>query len=206
MAERIQDVDMSAETPDHYRRFSPEQRQGLEAVGFTFAVNVQALSLDQLSQDPSARDLFAYITGIVELRSITPVARQVAVNPRSPYVLGSQGLSYDDQLELVEIEARKLRSTCLKVGTLEGVDFGPERASVLSQLDFEHQRRFKGTKLFPDYFVRSNDEYDHPRFGPLVPGVGRHRPGDPLAVLVWERGHRPPFLGLSFVATPAGNR
>lgn len=201
-----QDIDVPAETLDTNRRFSPEQLQGLETVGFTFATDVQALSLDQLWEDSSTRQLFAYITDIPELRNIVPVARQVAVNPKQPYVEGSQGLRYDGQLEAADQVVRKLKNTHLQRGTLEGVDFAPDRASVLSQLDFEYQARFSGQKLYPNYFVRSQDEYDHPGFGPCVTFVGRSGRGNQLDVHDWTRVDHAPHLRLSLVATPAGTR
>ena len=186
--------------------FSPEQYQGLESIGFTFAIDIQALSLGQLSQDPISSRLFDYITDIEQLRNIAPTARQVAVNPKQPYVEGSQDLGYDDQREMADRVVRNLRGTCLKKGTLEGVDFTPDKASVLSQLDFAHQARFNGQKLYPDYFIRSEDEYDHPRFGPSVTLVGRSHPSDPLIVRGWFRSNHFPGLGLSLVATPSGSR
>lgn len=201
-----QDTATLAETSDNQRRLSPEQLLGLESIGFTFVMDVRALSLDQLSQDPSVEHLFGYVTYIAELRNIVPVARQVAVNPKQPYVKGSESLGYDDQLEKRDEEVRKFRRTHLKRGTLEDIDFGPDRASVLSQLDFASQNRFSGQKLFPDYFVRSQDEYDHPRFGPRVARVGRCVRGNRLDVLVWHRRDCHPDLGLSLVATPAGIR
>lgn len=200
-----QDTDISVETPDN-RRFSPEQLQGLESIGFTFAMDVQASSLDQLSKDPSVKHLFSYVTDIVELRNIVPVARQVVVNPKQPYVEGSQNLGYDDQLEVADRVVKKLKSTRLKRGTLEGIDFAPDKASVLSQLDFAYQARFNGKELYPNYFVRSQDEYDHPWFGPHVTSVGRGGQGDRVRVNGWGRQGCYPGLGLSLVATPAGTR
>lgn len=201
-----QDMDVSVETPDNRRIFSPEQLQGLESIGFTFVTDVKALSLDQLSKDPSVKHFFAYITDIAELRSIVPVARQIAVNPKQPYVEGSQDLGYDDQLEVADKVVRKLKSTRLKGGALEGVDFAPDRASVLSQLDFAYQARFDRRKLYPDYFVRSQDEYGRPGLDPSVAIVGRGGQGHRLSVSDWHRLAHDPRLGLSLVATPSGTR
>lgn len=201
-----QDAAIPVETPDNQRKLSPEQLQGLKSIGFTFVRDVQALSLDQLSRDSSVKHLFGYVTDIAELRNIVPVARQVAVNPKQVYVEGSENLGYDDQLEVRDRVVRKLLKTPLKRGTLEGVDFAPDKASVLVQLDFAYQVAFNGQKLFPNYFVRSQDEYDHPGFGPDVAGVGRGVRGGRLGVSGWYRRGRCPSLGLSLVATPAGIR
>lgn len=202
----IQDVAVSVETPDNIRRLSPEQLQGLESIGFTFTMDVQALSLDQLSKDSSVRHLFDSVTHIAELRNIVPVARQVAVNPGQPYVKGSENLGYDDQLEVRDRVVKDLLKAPLKRGTLEGIGFAPDRASVLSQLDFAYQVRLNGRKLYPNYFVRSQDEYDHPEFGPFVMDVGRFVQADQLYVDRWYRLDCRPDRRLSLVATPAGSR
>lgn len=201
----VHDGFTTTETLDNQRILSPEQLRGLESISFTFVTGIRALSLDQLSKDPSAKDLFAYITDVTELRSIVPAARQVAVNPKQPFVEGSQGLGYDDQLDVADKAIRKLRRTNLKRGTLEGIDFAPDKASVLSQMDFAYQAGF-GQKLYPDYCVRSQDEYDQPGFGPSVTVVGRNDRGDRLDVFDWYRQGRNRCLGLSLVATPAGSR
>ncbi len=190
------------------RRFHPDQLAGLKEIKWTFNMEALPVSVGQLLEDESIAPLFGFVNSSQQMRDVVPVARDVAVNPSELFILGSENLSFDDQCQINEGYVTGLRKRNLKTGTLDGIDFGLDHASVYAQFDFEHQKRFRGKKLFPaGKFARTIDEtLVDPTFGPGLADVGRRFGGSRLDVDDWgaRRGY-PRVRGVS-VATPAGNR
>lgn len=169
------------------RKFHPDQLTGLKEVGITFSMEAQSVSVGQLWEDEATKPLFGHVTSSQQMRDIVPVARDVAVNSQQIFVPGGENLSFDDQRQHNEDYVRGLRKRNLKNGgTLDGVEFGMDHASVLAQLDFEHQKRFNGKKLVVGGFGRTIDETSvDPEFGPHLAGVGRDFRGHRLYVPAW---------------------
>ena len=175
------------------RRFSPEQRQGLEAVGFTFCMKVQPLSIGQLYEDRELRSCFGYVHGLLQIRSVVPIAREVVVNPKQLAL---------PEAQTTEEFVRQLRERSLTGGTLEGVDFGMDCASVYAQLEFGYQRTF-GRKLFSDFFASTIDEIDSGTGSSfLLALVGRRDIGDRLVIPGRHRDDSAPHIRIVLVATP----
>lgn len=201
---------ISLPTPEQLveaRRFQPEQQAGLEKVGWNFLIEVKPRSIGQLLEDEIVKRKFDYVHPSEQMRNIIPAARQIAVNPSELFIPGSENLSADDQDQKIEDEVRKLRKKNLKKGTLEGIDFARDHASVYAQFDFVYQQSFGGRKLIVDAFARTIDEtYYDARVGSSLAGVGRFFGDGLLYVDVWYACYGDPgVLGLP-VATPAGDR
>lgn len=189
------------------RKFHPDQLAGLKEVGITFSMEAQSVSVSQLWEDEATRPLFGQVTSSQQMRDVVPIARDVAVDPKQIFVPGGANLSFDDQRQRNEDYVHQLRKQNLRTGTLDGVEFGMDHASILVQLDFGHQRRFHGKTLIVWGFGRTIDEtYVDPKFGPGLADVGRSFRDYPLKVGDWDARRGFPGVGLVSVATPAGNR
>ncbi|TSC88092.1 MAG: hypothetical protein G01um10147_323 [Microgenomates group bacterium Gr01-1014_7] len=194
------------------RRLHPDQRKGLVEAGFNFSMDALAVSVGELYADNTLRPLFGYVNDSEQMRAVVPVAREVAVNPdlnpdrrQAVFLPGSFNLSFDDQQGELDKFVQKLRKSNLKTGTLEGVDFAMDHASVLVQLDFESQRR--GRKLIFGGWGRSIDETSvDPEFGPHLADVGRYFTDLQLHVPVLKARDGHPSVGIVPVASAAGNR
>lgn len=132
------------------------------------------------------------------MRANVPPQIEVAINPNNFRIEGSNNLSTGDQFEKI-----KKQETILKYKLPENVRgiismIMPEHASILAQLDFEHQKRTEKV-LFTDWFGRTDDQ--------TVPGyvahVGRYDPTYRLGVNDWHRGGRHVYVfAVSVVVLP----
>lgn len=189
------------------RRLQPDQLAGLKEVGVSFSMGALPISIGQLWGDETTKPLFGYVNPSQAMRDVVPVAREVAVSPKQIFILGGENLSFDNQRQKNEDYVRQLRKKNLKTGTLDGVDFGMDHASIFAQLDFEHQRRFNGRKLIVGGFARTIDETGVDlEVGPDLAVVGRSFNDSGLDVVGWGARYGDPRVWLVSVATPAGNR
>ncbi len=195
------------------RSFQPDQLKGLKEVGWNFSMESLPVSVGQLYSDEATKPLFGYVSESQQMRAVVPVAREVVINPnlnsdsrQAVFLPGSGNLSFDDQQEKLDSYVRQLRKKNLKKGTLDGVDFAMDHASVYAQFDFKSQRDF-GRKLIVGGWARTIDEtYVDPEFGPLLADVGRGLTDDRLLVGDWHARLGVPFVGVLPVASPAGPR
>lgn len=195
------------------RRFYPEQVTGLKEIGWIFQMEILPLSVNQLLEEPETRQLFGTVHPSGQVREVVPVARQVAVQaifhngifiPEEAFIPGAANLSFYDQRQRAEEYVHNLRHRNLRYGTLDGIDFGMDRVSVVAQLDREHKRRFN-RKLIVGGFTSTIDEAYDERYGLLGHAqVGRVWELNDLTILA---GNAPnPTVNVFLVATPAGDR
>lgn len=189
------------------RSFYPEQLQGLKEVRFTFFMEALPLSIEELYSDSATKPFFGHVNPTEQMRGIVPVGREVAVNPEELFVPGSENLSFEDQIVEAEKYVNVLRRK-LKKGTLDGVNFGVDHASVHAQLDFEYQKRRDRKLIIGERFTRTIDvtTADYGFAGPALALVGRWFTYDSLNIFDFYAHLGRPNIGLILVATPAGSR
>lgn len=187
------------------RSFHPDQLVGLAEIEFTFSMDVLPVSVGQLWEDKATKPPFGFVNPSQKMRDVVPVARAAAVNYRRFFISGGESLSFVDQQQKLEDYIRII-SKKVNEGTLDGVSFEIDHASVYVQLDFESQRRPNGKKLIVGGFARTIDEtFVDPTLGPRLAAVGRLFRGNRLYVNDWPRNGGP-NVGVGPVASPAGSR
>lgn len=206
------------------RKFYPEQTTGLNEIGWTFQMEVLPLSVNQLLEGAETGQLFRSVYPLEYIGDIVPVAREVRIDPARPFVFGTANLSFEDQNQRVDEYVRELRSKPLRTGTLDGVDFGMDRVSVVAQLDRGYERRF-GRKLFvtinfdrellavPEFTSTIDEVFiNYCYFGDENQGkgyVGHAEVGrvlDRYGLTVLDGNALNPNVTVLLVATPAGDR
>jgi len=159
-----------------------ETREALEKLGFNFVVTLNPQSIDQLANAPTTAPLFGYINPSDKMRSNLPPQMEIAIDPNHFRIEGSNNLSTTDQFKKIKeqevILKEKLPENIRNVISM----LRPKHASILAQLDFEHQKRTRRV-LFTNWFGRTDDQ--------TVPGfvaiVGRYVPASRLDVFGWNR-------------------
>lgn len=159
-------------------------REALAGEGLTFIVAINPESIDQLRINKGTKSLFDYINPSEKMRSNVPSQMELAIDPNNFRIEGSNNLPTNDQFEKIREREAILKGKLPKdVGDVIGM-LRPKHASILAQLDFEHQKR-TGKVLFTNWFGRTDDQ--------TVPGivadVGRGDPTYRLGVGDWVRGH-----------------
>lgn len=159
-------------------------REVLAELGYTFVVDISPISIGQLVADRAVSQRFDYICYPLErMQSNVPLQMKVAIDPNNFRIDNTNNLSTDRQIG----EIRKQESI-LKAKLPENVRDvismlkPPKHASILVQLDFEHQKR-TGEVLFTDWFGRTDEE--------TIPGhvahVGRGDPTRGFHIGDWSR-------------------
>lgn len=201
MEAQIRAVELAAEMPVVIKRFNPEAQAGLKEVGHKFVWAIEAKPLAQLIDEGVIPG--NYVNSSANLRSVVPVAREVAINTDQVVLPKSNNLSLDDQLGEVEKYVQGLRRKNLKRGSLDTVNFNLTNASVHVQLDRAYEAQ-TGKPLYAprsgEYglWVRTIDIAD-PGY---VAYVGRDADDPGLSVDDWFAGDGDGLIWASPVAEP----
>lgn len=184
-----------------YSPLTLEQISGLNEVGFGFTLEIEPKSLrQQIIEAPYG--YFGHVNPSEALRTIVPGFYQGAINPHlngnTPALPNSNNLSLDDQLQIVEEYARKLRRERIK-GTLTDIEFVVEHAPVYSQLDIAYKKE-TGEKLLVAMLAST---VSPTTVGSNVANVGRDPDHDRLYVFDWDRYHGDPWVWAVPVARPS---
>lgn len=171
------------EIPTVSKELYEKTREALAKEGFTFVVEIKPASIDQLVTG-TKRLLFGYINPAREMRSNISPQIEVAIDPNNFRIEDSNNLSTDDQIEKIKEREAILKGKLPKdVRDVISMLKPPKYASILAQLDFEHQTR-TGRAFFTNWFGRTDDQ--------VIPGsvahVGRFGPTSGLLVRDWARG------------------
>lgn len=173
-------------------------REALAKEGFTFFADIKPVSIGQLAIDKGPTPFFDYINPSEKMRCNVPPQIEVAIDPNNFGIEGSNYKSRDDQIKKIQEKETALKSKLPKeVRDLISMRM-PKQASILAQLDFEHQKQ-TGKILFTSWFGRTDDQ----TAPGLVAHVGRDDPTERLLVCGWPRvfGYRYAFA-VSVVVLP----
>jgi len=179
-------VAQTPETPVEIPTVSEElymkTREALVKEGYTFVVDIESLSIDQLAEDPVISQRFGYVSPSEDMRGIVPPQMEVAINPKNLRIKDSNYKPTDTQKIMINNEETGLKDKLPKdVRSL--ISMRMQNASVLVQLDDKYQKE-TGKVLFTDWFGRTDDQ----TVPGIVAGVGRFDPADRLDVHDWDRG------------------
>lgn len=173
-------------------------REALVKEGFTFVADIKPVSVCQLAANEGTTPFFDYINPSEKMRSNVPPQIEVAIDPSNFRIEGSNYKSADDQIKKIQEQEISLKGKLSKDvrGFISMIR--PRHASILAQLDFEHQKQ-TGKKLFTNWFGRTDDQ--------TVPGVvahvGRDYQTEKLLVCGWSRSHGYPYVfAVSAVVLP----
>ncbi len=157
-------------------------REALAKTGFKFVVAIEPVSIAQLVVSGATGQRFGYINPSEKMRSNIPPQMEVAIDLNNVRIKHSNDRSTDTQIEMIREQEAALKGRLPE--DLRGFIsmIMPKHASILAQLDLEHQKR-KGKALFTYWFSRTDDQ--------TLPGhvarVGRPDPTVGLFVDDWDR-------------------
>lgn len=195
------------------RKFNPEQLQGLKEIGWFFYMEVKPLSLEQLCNIEENKPFVGFVTPLKQMREKVPTARDIAVDVHYLFVPDSEYMPSDILDSRIERYVSRLKNRNLKTGTLQGIDFGKDYASVYVQLDIMLQKTYPLDRYVDLIrilgFTRTIDEKDFDEQGnSYLTRVGRVPgfPSEKLSIYGWDTKRVNPSIGVIIVATPEGDR
>lgn len=181
--ERFQSKGNPVEIPTVTRELYAQAREALAREGFTFLVTIRPVSIGQLAGDRATRDFFGYINSSKEMKSNIPPQIEVAIDPNNFKIEGTNNSPTDDQIRKIKEKEALLRGKLPENIRNNITMLNPEHASILAQLDTQHQVRTRMGVLFTNWFGRTDDQ----KFSGFVACVGREGPARRLRVESWYR-------------------
>ncbi|MBI4080273.1 MAG: hypothetical protein HY430_00715 [Candidatus Levybacteria bacterium] len=184
----LEPIEFAIDIPTVNEEVYLKTREAVEATGYRFVAAIRPVSIEDLIAEDSQREQegkpgrLGHVNDSRAMRAIVPPEMEVAINPASVRIEGSNYLSTDDQIAKIQ-DAEDEWKELLPEDVRSLVSMRMVDPSTYSQLEDAYMDAREGQPLFPNYFART----DVPTFLGFVADVGRRGPDNQRNVNDWYR-------------------